>query len=161
MKHQVQPLQSRTDQKKNLAESKQVQEYPVQVEPFLPRMKPMGKFSAGVPNAGIYKLFDETDNIVCYVLMPNSLETKRENGGELTYNSNTIGSISCVRIDVQQPKSQEQALVKIRIFRRASIVGSSFCLGLISKAIQKSAAFDDGRFNTLPFVGNVAMPAFR
>ena len=43
MKHQVQPLQSRTDQKKNLAESKQVQEYPVQVEPFLPRMKPMGK----------------------------------------------------------------------------------------------------------------------
>lgn len=77
VKHQVQPLQSRTDQKKNLVESKQAQEYPVKVEPFLPRMKPMGKFSAGVPNAGIYKLFDETDNIVCYVLMPNSLETKR------------------------------------------------------------------------------------
>ena len=108
MKHQVQPLQSRTDQKKNLAESKQVQEYLVQVEPFLPRMKPMGKFSAGVPNAGIYKLFDETDNIVCYVLMPNYLETKRENGGELTYNSNTIGSISCVRIDVQQPKAKSR-----------------------------------------------------
>ena len=108
VKHQVQPLQSRTDQKKNLAESKQVQEYPVQVEPFLPRMKPMGKFSAGVPNAGIYKLFDETDNTVCYVLMPNSLDSKRENGGELTYNSNTIGSISCVRIDVQQPKAKSR-----------------------------------------------------
>lgn len=59
-------------------------------------------------NAGIYKLFDETDNIVCYVLMPNYLETKRENGGELTYNSNTIGSISCVRIDVQQPKAKSR-----------------------------------------------------
>lgn len=45
MKHQVQPLQSRTDQKKNLAESKQVQEYPVQVEPFLPRMKPTTSFA--------------------------------------------------------------------------------------------------------------------
>ena len=108
VKHTVKPLQSRTDQKKNLAESKQVQEYPVKVEPFLPRMKPMGKFSAGVPNAGIYKLFDETDNIVCYVLMPNSLETKREGGGELTYNGNNIGSISCVRIDVQQPKSKNR-----------------------------------------------------
>lgn len=40
--------------------------------------------------------------------MPNSLETKRENGGELTYNSNTIGSISCVRIDVQQPKAKSR-----------------------------------------------------
>lgn len=108
MKHPVQSLQPRTDQKKNLAESKQVQEYPVKVEPFLPRMKPMGKFSAGVPNAGIYKLFDETDNIVCYVLMPNSLETKREGGGELTYNGNNIGSISCVRIDVQQQKSKNR-----------------------------------------------------
>ena len=107
-KKQVQPLQTKADQKKNLAESKQVQEYPVKVEPFLPRMKPMGKFSAGVPNAGIYKLFDETDNIVCYVLMPNSLETKREGGGELTYNGNNIGSISCVRIDVQQPKAKSR-----------------------------------------------------
>lgn len=108
VKHPVQPLQSRTDQKKNLVESKQAQEYPVKVEPFLPRMKPMGKFSAGVPNAGIYKLFDETDNIVCYVLMPNSLETKREGGGELTYNGNNIGSISCVRIDIQQPKAKSR-----------------------------------------------------
>lgn len=108
VKHSVQPLQSRTDQKKNLVESKQAQEYPVKVEPFLPRMKPMGKFSAGVPNAGGYKLFDETDNIVCYVLMPNSLETKREGGGELTYNGNNIGSISCVRIDIQQPKAKSR-----------------------------------------------------
>lgn len=107
-KKQAQSPQARTDQMKNLAETKKAQEYPVKVEPFLPRMKPLGKFSAGVPNAGIYKLFDETDNIVCYVLMPNSLETKREGGGELTYNSNNIGSISCVRIDVQQPKGKNR-----------------------------------------------------
>lgn len=100
--------QGKLPSKKNLAETKKAQEYPVKVEPFLPRMKPLGKFSAGVPNAGIYKLFDETDNIVCYVLMPNSLETKREGGGELTYNSNNIGSISCVRIDVQQPKGKSR-----------------------------------------------------
>lgn len=107
-KKQVQPLQVKADQKINLDESKKIQEYPVKVEPFLPRMKPLGKFSAGVPNAGIYKLFDETDNIVCYVLMPNSLETKREGGGELTYNGNNIGSISCVRIDVQQPRGKSR-----------------------------------------------------
>ena len=154
MKHQVQPLQSRTDQKKNLAESKQVQEYPVQVEPFLPRMKPMGKFSAGVPNAGIYKLFDETDNIVCYVLMPNYLETKRENGGELTYNSNTIVSMFSNR----KPRAGAS---KNKNFQKGFHCRKLFLSRLISKAIQKSAAFDDGRFNTLPFVGNVAMPAFR
>lgn len=103
---QMQQLQTKTDVKKNLTEAKGSQEYPVKVEPFLPRMRPMGKFSVGVPNAGIYKLFDETDNIVCYVLMPNSLETKRENGGELIYNSNNIGSISCVHIDAQLPKAK-------------------------------------------------------
>lgn len=99
--------QGKLTPKKNLAESKPAaQQYSVKVEPFLPRMRPIGKFSAGVPNAGIYKLFDESDNIVCYVLMLNSLETKREGCGELTYNSNNIGSISCVRIDVQQPKTK-------------------------------------------------------
>lgn len=128
MKHQVQPLQSRTGQKKNLAESKQVQEYPVQVEPFLPRMKPMGKFSAGVPNAGIYKLFDETDNIVCYVLMPNSLETKRENGGELTYN--TIPSDrSAVCVSMFSNRKPRAGASKNKNFQKGFHFGSSFCIG--------------------------------
>lgn len=35
-----------------------------------PRMRFMGKFDAGVPNAGICKLYDETDDVVCCIRMP-------------------------------------------------------------------------------------------
>lgn len=42
-----------------------------------PKMQFLGKFDAGVPNAGIYKMYDASDDVVCYILMPDLPMTKR------------------------------------------------------------------------------------
>ena len=66
-------------------------------QPELPRMEFLGKFSAGVPGAGIYKLLDRTDGVVCYVLMPDAHQTTQTPAG-IVYNSNNLGSISCIKV---------------------------------------------------------------
>lgn len=68
-----------------------------QPQPELPRMEFLGKFSAGVPGAGIYKLLDRTDGVVCYVLMPDAHQTTQTPAG-VVYNSNNLGSISCIKV---------------------------------------------------------------
>jgi len=61
----------------------------------LPKMKLMGVFDAGQPGAVIIKIYDEKEDIFCYVLMPENA-VKRNINGVLTYDGNNIGSISCV-----------------------------------------------------------------
>lgn len=64
-----------------------------------PKMQYMGKFDAGVPNAGIYKMYDASDDIVCYILMPELPVTKKIPQGVM-YEGNSLGSISCVKVKV-------------------------------------------------------------
>ena len=64
-----------------------------------PRMQYMGKFDAGVPNAGIYKMYDASDDVVCYILMPDLPVTKKIPQG-IMYEGNSIGSISCLKVRV-------------------------------------------------------------
>lgn len=63
----------------------------------LPRMEFLGKFSAGVPGAGIYKLFDRTDGVLCYALMPDR-HLSQETPSGLAYSANGLGSISCLKV---------------------------------------------------------------
>ncbi|ARQ46620.1 hypothetical protein [Oxalobacter formigenes] len=63
------------------------------------KMKFLGKFDAGVPNAGIYKMYDPSDDVVCYVLMPDLPVTRKIPQG-IMYEGNSIGSISCVKVKV-------------------------------------------------------------
>lgn len=67
-----------------------------------PKMVFLGEFDAGQPNAGIFKLFDPTDEVVCYVLMPATASRKEVNG-TWVYEANSLGSISCVKVNI--PKS--------------------------------------------------------
>lgn len=62
-------------------------------------MRFMGKFDAGVPNAGICKLYDETDDVVCCIRMPY-LPVTRSIPQSVMYEGNSIGSIGCVRVKV-------------------------------------------------------------
>ena len=62
-------------------------------------MKCLGKVDAGVPNAGIYKMYDPSDDVVCYVLMPDLPMTRKIPQG-IMYEGNSIGSISCVKVKV-------------------------------------------------------------
>lgn len=53
-------------------------------------------FEAGQPGAGIYKLYDQSDDVICYVLMPETASRKQMDG-KWVYESNSLGSISCLK----------------------------------------------------------------
>jgi hypothetical protein len=61
------------------------------------RMTYMGTFDAGQPNVGIFKMYDPTDGIVCYIMTPENVISKNINN-KITYEGNSIGSISCVKV---------------------------------------------------------------
>jgi hypothetical protein len=74
-----------------------------------PKMIYMGQFDAGQPNAGIYKLYDPTDQVLCYILMPE-VSNRKQVGNVWTYESNSLGSLSCVK--VQAPIKPEKTATK-------------------------------------------------
>ena len=65
--------------------------------PQRPRMTVLGILDAGQPGVGIYKMFDPSDQVICYVLMPEVAGRKMV-GNAWIYDGNSIGSISCVKI---------------------------------------------------------------
>lgn len=66
-----------------------------------PKMIFLGEFDAGQPNAGIYKLFDASDEVLCYILMPSTALKKQVDGGIWVYEGNSLGSISCVKVNLK------------------------------------------------------------
>ena len=60
------------------------------------QMQYIATFEAGQPGAGIYKLYDASDDVICYVLMPDTAARKQVDG-KWVYDSNTLGSLSCLK----------------------------------------------------------------
>lgn len=60
------------------------------------QMRYVGTFEAGQPGAGIYKLYDASDDVICYVLMPDTAARKQVDN-KWVYEGNTLGSISCLK----------------------------------------------------------------
>lgn len=73
-------------------------------------MKFLGAYDAGQPNVSIIKLLDPTDDVLCYVLVPDIAIRKQIDKDKWTYESNTVGSISCLKVMVPvvtvSPKTQ-------------------------------------------------------
>ena len=67
------------------------------------QMQFIATFEAGQPGAGIYKLYDQSDDVICYVLMPETASRKQVDG-KWVYESNSLGSISCLKAN-SSPKS--------------------------------------------------------
>ena len=65
-----------------------------------PKMQFMGAYDGGQPGASIYKLFDPTDDVVCYVLTPEIAGRKQNDAGVWLYEGNSAGSISCLKVKV-------------------------------------------------------------
>lgn len=63
-----------------------------------PQMQFMGAFDAGQPDVSIYKMFDPTEDVVCYLLMPEASVRRQGESGKWLYDGNTIGSISCMKV---------------------------------------------------------------
>lgn len=61
-------------------------------------MKLLGIFDAGQPGASIVKLYDPTDDVVCYVLTPDVTTRKQVEQNKFAYEGNSIGSISCLKV---------------------------------------------------------------
>jgi len=64
------------------------------------QMQYIATFEAGQPGAGIYKLYDASDDVICYVLMPDTAARKQVDG-KWVYDSNTLGSLSCLKANSQ------------------------------------------------------------
>lgn len=71
----------------------------------------MGTFDAGQPNVGIFKMYDPTDGVICYIMTPETV-VKKIIDKKITYEANSIGSISCVKASYSdlnnQPKDKNK-----------------------------------------------------
>lgn len=64
----------------------------------LPQMQFKGAFSSGHKDFNIYKMFDPSEDVLCYIMMP-TLATKTDTPtGQITYDGNSIGALSCFKI---------------------------------------------------------------
>lgn len=63
-----------------------------------PQMQFLGAFDAGQPNVSIIKLLDPTDDVLCYVLMPDNASRKQVDKAKWVYEANAVGSISCLKV---------------------------------------------------------------
>lgn len=60
------------------------------------QMQYITTFEAGQSGAGIYKLYDQSDDVICYVLMPDTASRKKIDG-KWVYDANSLGSLSCLK----------------------------------------------------------------
>ena len=74
--------------------------YSQNTETKKPMMKFLGAFDAGVANVSIIKLLDTTDDVLCYVLMPDNASRRQLEKDKWVYEANTVGSISCLKVRV-------------------------------------------------------------
>ncbi|MDH6302631.1 hypothetical protein M2128_001569 [Polynucleobacter sphagniphilus] len=65
-----------------------------------PQMKFLGAYDAGQSNVSIIKLLDPADDVLCYVLMPDNATRKQVEKDKWVYESNAVGSISCLKVIV-------------------------------------------------------------
>lgn len=61
----------------------------------------MGAYDSGQAGVSIHKLFDPTEDVVCYLLMPDQAGRKEGVGGGWIYDGNSVGAMSCIRTKVQ------------------------------------------------------------
>jgi len=60
------------------------------------KMRFVGTFESGYVDAGIYKMVDDSDGVICYLLMPDN-SSNRIVDGKLIYEANNVGAIGCVK----------------------------------------------------------------
>lgn len=72
----------------------------------------ISSFDAGQPGASIYKIYDASEDVVCYMLMPDTA-SRRKIDSKWVYEANSLGSISCLKNN----SSRKQNLSKDSVVR--------------------------------------------
>ena len=60
------------------------------------QMKFIAKFDSGQKDASIYKMVDPSDDVICYILMPE-FSSHKIIDEKFVYEANSVGSISCLK----------------------------------------------------------------
>ena len=64
----------------------------------LPQMQFQGVYATGHKDFNIYKMFDPLEDVLCYIMMPTLASKTDTPAGQIIYDSNTIGALSCFKI---------------------------------------------------------------
>lgn len=71
----------------------------------LPQMQFQGVYATGHKDFNIYKMVDPLEDVLCYIMMPTLASKTDTPSGQIIYDSNTIGSLSCLKIYAVPPKT--------------------------------------------------------
>lgn len=74
------------------------QSYGQQAVNQLPQMQFQGAYATGHKDFNIYKMFDPLEDVLCYIMMPTLASKTDTPTGQIIYDSNTIGALSCFKI---------------------------------------------------------------
>jgi hypothetical protein len=69
------------------------------------QMKFIAKFDSGQKDASIYKMVDPSDDVICYILMPE-FSSHKVIDEKFIYEANSIGSISCLKGRFSDPRAK-------------------------------------------------------
>lgn len=61
-------------------------------------MQFQGVYATGHKDFNIYKMFDPLEDVLCYIMMPTLASKTDTPAGQIIYDSNTIGALSCMKI---------------------------------------------------------------
>lgn len=64
----------------------------------VPQMQFQGVYATGHKDFNIYKMFDPLEDVLCYIMMPTLASKTDTPTGQIIYDSNTIGALSCFKI---------------------------------------------------------------
>ncbi|MGV1016534.1 MAG: hypothetical protein ACOYBW_04050 [Fluviibacter phosphoraccumulans] len=64
----------------------------------IPQMQFQGVYATGHKDFNIYKMFDPLEDVLCYIMMPTLASKTDTPAGQIIYDSNTIGALSCFKI---------------------------------------------------------------
>lgn len=70
----------------------------VQAQTALPQMQFKGAFASGHKEFNIYKMYDEIEDVLCYIMMPTNASKRDNDIGQIIYDGNSIGALSCFKI---------------------------------------------------------------
>lgn len=71
----------------------------------LPQMQFQGAYATGHKDFNIYKMFDPLEDVLCYIMMPTLASKTDMPTGQIIYDSNNIGALSCFKIFAAPPKA--------------------------------------------------------
>ena len=71
----------------------------------LPQMQFQGVYATGHKDFNIYKMVDPLEDVLCYIMMPTLASKTDTPTGQIIYDSNTIGALSCLKIYAVPPKT--------------------------------------------------------